>query len=650
MQPMLKHDEEHASFSRDHQDLMRAVTHASDPASCTIDEVSTALNYLDDHKDMNKFTVALFAWPAGAALLKPARELVSKNQADSSNQSTLKAQIPLLEVANEGIDIGESLSAAVLSTSLRVWVNTIDGPCKVIGSILKVSSSGFRAQVAPQRDEIALKYCQGFDQWFPHLEQSVTKSAGRFNDRLRELVTTAQPAVDTCESLVEFFGEDVKSCGWVLAAFLQCDILMMAIEKNEPVKYTNGQCTATMVSEMATAFEAFAKSRKERECNEAWLEAFQKTSSSVRKVAKWRRELSSGAQADTMVKGLLKLWDEVFLPGLKEVATAVYSPQKLQFEARLLHNGNDWTQDPNLKRHPVYDELQEDSAQTTVASLLNFAAHDEALDVVSQTAAILEKFDDVSEYTVSAAQDKVRRAAVAAIASLRQWKTPQASEVPGTLDLAACMRMHDLFCRIESYKGVIKDQQMSQDQLDAQQNFVDRANSFFDKVVRQFTIDHERKLAGAIQSLSSLFPEDWLTFCFREIQREKAKEFINSPDTNLLGKQSTTIKNFLNQFSDFAFSKAYLVNWASLVQRGAEPGVHPAGLFVQCTDEVASARRALAGAKCAKTVLFTVPKLVGKDDEKKKKRDAVKSARESIRSMGVETGFPAEVLQALSSL
>ena len=58
----------------------------------------------------------------------------------------------------------------------------------------------------------------------------------------------------------------------------------------------------------------------------------------------------------------------------------------------------------------------------------------------------------------------------------------------------------------------------------------------------------------------------------------------------------------------------------------------------------------MAGAKCAKTVLFTVPKLVGKDDEKKKKRDAVKSARESIRSMGVETGFPAEVLQALSSL
>ena len=72
------------------------------------------------------------------------------------------------------------------------------------------------------------------------------------------------------------------------------------------------------------------------------------------------------------------------------------------------------------------------------------------------------------------------------------------------------------------------------------------------------------------------------------------------------------------------------MNWVSLIQRGAEPGVHPAGLFVQCTDEVASARRALAGAKCAKTVLFTVPKLVGKDDEKKKKkkRDAVKSARE----------------------
>ena len=74
------------------------------------------------------------------------------------------------------------------------------------------------------------------------------------------------------------------------------------------------------------------------------------------------------------------------------------------------------------------------------------------------------------------------------------------------------------------------------------------------------------------------------------------------------------------------------------------------GLYTAAMDEVTGSRQAFADAKAAKVCLFPVPKLAGVEDEKKKKRDLVRGAREGIKALGVESGYPSEVYQALSAL
>ena len=55
--------------------MMPHVRVAFNPDAATKKEVSEAVDWLDAHKDANRFTAALHAWPAGHMLLKPAREI-----------------------------------------------------------------------------------------------------------------------------------------------------------------------------------------------------------------------------------------------------------------------------------------------------------------------------------------------------------------------------------------------------------------------------------------------------------------------------------------------------------------------------------------------------------------------------------------------
>ena len=67
-------------------------------------------------------------------------------------------------------------------------------------------------------------------------------------------------------------------------------------------------------------------------------------------------------------------------------------------------------------------------------------------------------------------------------------------------------------------------------------------------------------------------------------------------------------------------------------------------------EEIRDSRVALAAAKVAKTVNFQIPKLDRESSEyKKKKRDAIKSARDALKSIGVEDDVPACVTAALNA-
>ena len=70
-----------------------------------------------------------------------------------------------------------------------------------------------------------------------------------------------------------------------------------------------------------------------------------------------------------------------------------------------------------------------------------------------------------------------------------------------------------------------------------------------------------------------------------------------------------------------------------------------------CKAEITAARVALAGAKASKTIHFTIPKLDKASSEyKKKKRDAIKSAKDAMTNVGVEDDVPAVVVQQLNAV
>ena len=65
---------------------------------------------------------------------------------------------------------------------------------------------------------------------------------------------------------------------------------------------------------------------------------------------------------------------------------------------------------------------------------------------------------------------------------------------------------------------------------------------------------------------------------------------------------------------------------------------------------MADARCALAGAKAAKVVHFKAPKLTDSKDDKKKKRDMVKSAKDYITQVRVQDIFPDSVMRILNAV
>ena len=74
LQPLVRHDAE-IHFSPGYQAMMPHVRVAMTPEAATKKEVSEAVDWLDLHKDDNRFTAALHAWPAGHMLLKRARKI-----------------------------------------------------------------------------------------------------------------------------------------------------------------------------------------------------------------------------------------------------------------------------------------------------------------------------------------------------------------------------------------------------------------------------------------------------------------------------------------------------------------------------------------------------------------------------------------------
>ena len=293
-------------------------------------------------------------------------------------------------------------------------------------------------------------------------------------------------------------------------------------------------------------------------------------------------------------------------------------------------------------------ELEADADRAKV--LLQTGATEAAMDVASQMVAVLHKQDDIAKFTRQNAEDKVRRPAIATIEHMKAWNAKSEFELKDvTFDRNGSKRLHELNVAIEAF-AVVHTNLQDEAARDVAQTFRDAALEYFKKVVRSFCTRCEGMLAGAVAGLSDLYPEDWLNFCFVDPKKDQARNFINDEKTATIGRNSQICKVYLDNLAEFCFTKPYLVEWSHNIRKEFIEDVQSNGLFTAASREVKNSRRALAGAKCAKAAIFSVPKLAGVEDEKKQKRDLVRAAKESIRSLGVEEGFPQQVYQFLTAL
>ena len=332
----------------------------------------------------------------------------------------------------------------------------------------------------------------------------------------------------------------------------------------------------------------------------------------------------------------------------KAVAATKYEPQVVAFEAVLVKNSDMWVKEEPAKHAPMLAEPEADADRAK--GLLQTGATEAAMDVVSQMAAVLDKQDDIAKFTRQNAEDQVRRAAIATIEHMKAWNAQSEFELKDvTFDWKGSRRLHQLNDAIEAFAAVHKHVK-NDGARNVALTFRDAALDYFKKVVRGFCMRCDVMLAGAVAGLSDLYPEDWLNFCFVDPKKDQARNFINDEKTATIGRNSQKCKEYLDNLAEFCFTKPYLVEWSHNIRKEFIEDVQSNGLFTAASREVTNSRRALAGAKCAKVAMFSVPKLAGVEDEKKKKRDLVRAAKESIRSLGVEEGFPQQVYQFLTAL
>ena len=308
MQPLLVHSSELGSFCTTFQDLMMHLKNAIFPATCTGPEVAVAISFLDDNKEMNRFTVALFAWSSGAAMIKTAREMVNTNVSDKSNKERLLQQIPLVEAACEG-HVG--IAPSVCISSIKIWMNRLSGPCTSIVDILKTSSAGFRAQLKEEGvlARIGDAYVKCFDGWLSVFEHSFTELDTRFLANLTAISDDGNVAPEDCQLLIKTFEKDAIAASWMEASFAQLDLMCCAVEKDVTSKHMDLCQKSTLYNHVGQAGEMFARTRAVPANCDGWMDMFCKATKAIAHVARQRLSLTADVAAEAEVLALLALWD-----------------------------------------------------------------------------------------------------------------------------------------------------------------------------------------------------------------------------------------------------------------------------------------------------------------------------------------------------
>ena len=349
---------------------------------------------------------------------------------------------------------------------------------------------------------------------------------------------------------------------------------------------------------------------------------------------------------DDAVNEGFEAW-ELMLTFIKASATKLIDVAGENFHSTLLVKRADW---PEASAGLPGFEAMHDSEEL-LQNFCDAGSVDEQLSKASELAVLLGKVEMVTSLSMEAAKDRVRKAVCLCwLSNLKEPKVDGTTAVENLANLSTLIgRLRELFEAVHAFGALARDES-APGVGSAEQNkvFMDASRTYLSTFVRKYAETEECKLKLLSTAVNGLYPSDWLDFCFDNLDRNKARAFINDQKTSTIGKQTTLAKGFCDRLSDRAFDQVYLMEWVQQI-RLSEEGRQP-GAYVDLLDEIRKAREALAGAKVSKICQWTVPGLPQDSEFKKKKRDWVKSGREAINNIGVASTIDKKVPDALTKL
>ena len=135
---------------------------------------SDAVTWIDNHKNINRFIIALGCWTNGSRLLQGARAIKYSQTAEHTNSAVIKEKILEFEGAASHISTPQNLTV----DTLRSWVNSYHPHYKATTEIFESATDAFKNDVASDRDKIVVALKQARDGW-----------KGPFDNKLAEMIT-----------------------------------------------------------------------------------------------------------------------------------------------------------------------------------------------------------------------------------------------------------------------------------------------------------------------------------------------------------------------------------------------------------------------------------------------------------------------------
>ena len=362
--------------------------------------------------------------------------------ANNTNAAVIGEKIPVFEGVVHSISFSPN---SMTRQSQKVWVTAYQPNCTLLEGIFKHATDGFKTEMKPELDQI----------WQATIAARVAWK-GPFDFKLAELIggvwdgrSNAMTAEDLSETdatrLVNGFKADHEMLMWMVEAH-DCFI-----------KVEGALGCDSKIRESVALFLEVAQlgarigSLHIQTGDDTYLEALKEAAESARLVKLQHARVPLGDFCGRLPE-VVKSW-AVLAEMLKVSATAVYGAQQDAFQAKLLNKTVHWpAEHVDLPNFPGL-ELDVDVARITA----DLPRHEEALDVATALANVLDKHSDITELTVASAKDIIRRGIAACSQNSLGWMDVNSLDEAALVEHDnTILKLDSLFKSIEVFVNIAK--------------------------------------------------------------------------------------------------------------------------------------------------------------------------------------------------